>query len=408
MIKKIKIKDLTTGMWVERFPGSWIERPFWKQSFLLTDAKDLQTIRKSGIPFLWINTEKGRQETTDNSVTAKSTPEVIVDIQREPRALSAEEVMELERESVENEIERAYLLCEEAREAVSAMFGMSYFGRVIDIEDARKIVEKLFQSLERNRDAILSIAILKSEMEYTYSRSITVCGLMIALGFSLDLEKEQIEEAGMAGLLFDVGMMSVPPEIRFKKTRLSEAEMQIVKQHPIEGYNILKETGQFSDAVLDVCIHHHERLDGKGYPDQLVGDEIPPMSRMAAICATYESLVTDRPYRRAILSTDAIKEMFKCSVTQFDATMLEAFVKAVGIYPIGTIVRLKSDRLAVVVAQSKLSLLKPDVKAFYSIKSGIRIAPEIICLSSALARDEIVSHEDPAKWGLSHIEELWR
>ena len=192
MIKKIKIKDLTTGMWVERFPGSWIERPFWKQSFLLTDLKDLQTIRKSGIPFLWINTEKGRQETTDNSVTAKSTPEVIVDIQREPRALSAEEVMELERESVENEIERAYLLCEEAREAVSAMFGMSYFGRVIDIEDARKIVEKLFQSLERNRDAILSIAILKSEMEYTYSRSITVCGLMIALGFSLDLEKEQI------------------------------------------------------------------------------------------------------------------------------------------------------------------------------------------------------------------------
>jgi HD-GYP domain-containing protein (c-di-GMP phosphodiesterase class II) len=288
------------------------------------------------------------------------------------------------------------------------MFGMSYFGRVIDLEDAQKIVDKVFQSLERNRDAILSIALLKSEMEYTYSRSITVCGLMIALGFSLDLDKEHIEEAGLAGLLFDVGMMSVPPEIRFKKTRLTEAEMQIVKQHPIAGYNILKETGQFSEAILDVCLHHHERLDGKGYPDQLVGDEIPSLSRMAAICGAYESLVTDRPYRRAILSTDAIKEMYKNSITQFDATMLEAFVKAVGIYPIGTIVRLKSDRLGVVVAQSKLSLLKPDVKAFYSIKSGLRIAPEIICLSSAVARDEIVSHEDPVKWGLSNLDELWR
>lgn len=395
-------------MWVERFPGSWIERPFWKQSFLLTDLKDLQTIQKSGIPFLWINTEKGREDTPKTTDIAKPVPEVIVDVPREPRAPRAEDVMELERISVEKEIERAYLLCEEARESISAMFGMSYFGRVIDIEDARKIVEKLFQSLERNRDAILSIALLKSEMEYTYSRSITVCGLMIALGFSLEIDKEQIEEAGMAGLLFDVGMMSVPPEIRFKKTRLTEAEMMIVKQHPIEGYKILKETGQFSDAVMDVCLHHHERLDGKGYPDQLVGDEIPPLSRMAAICGAYESLVTDRPYRRAILPTDAIKEMFKNSVTQFDATMLEAFVKAVGIYPIGTIVRLKSDRLGVVVAQSKLSLLKPDVKAFYSIKSGIRIAPEIICLSSALARDEIVSHEDPVKWGLSHLDELWR
>jgi hypothetical protein len=95
-------------------------------------------------------------------------------------------------------------------------------------------------------------------------------------------------------------------------------------------------------------------------------------------------------------------------VTQFDATMLEAFVKAVGIYPLGTVVRLKSDRLAIVVAQSKRSLLKPDVKVFYSIKSGIRVTPEIVCLSSLLARDEIVSHEDPATWGLSNTDELWR
>ncbi len=406
MIKKISIKDLTVGMFIERLPGSWIERPFWKQSFLLTDLKDHQTLEKSGIPFLWINTDKGLNVTT--TVPAVPMQEVIVDVHREPRALKAEELMELERESVEKEIERAYLLCEEAREAVSAMFGMSYFGRVIDIADARIIVSKLFQSLERNRNVILSIAVIKSEMEYTYTRSITVCALMVALAFSLDLEKEQIEEAGMAGLLFDIGMMSVPPEIRFKKTPLTEAEMLIVKQHPIEGYNLLKATGQFSEAVLDVCLHHHERLDGTGYPDQLVGDEILPFSRMAAICATYESLITDRPYRRAILSTKAIKVMFKSSVTQFDAAILEAFVKAVGIYPIGTIVRLKSDRLAVVIAQSTLSLLKPDVKAFYSIKSGIRIVPEIVCLSSALARDEIVSHEDPVKWGLSNTEELWR
>ncbi len=406
MIKKINLQDLTIGMWIERFPGTWIERPFWKQSFMLTDLKDLQTIQKSGIPYLWINTDRGRDIT--RTPIAEPPPEVIIDAPQEPKPLSAVETMEFERENVEKEIQLAYLICEEAREAVSSMFGMSYFGKSIDIEEARNIVAKLIQSIERNRDAILSIAIVKTEMEYTFTRSVTVAGLMIALAFALELDKEQIEEAGIAGLLFDVGMMSVPPEIRFKKKPLTEAEMQVVKRHPIEGYNILKEKGQYSDAVLDVSLHHHERLDGKGYPDQLVGDEIPPLSRMAAICAAYESLVSDRPYRRAIRSTEAIRELFKRSMTQFDATMLEAFVKTVGIYPIGTLVRLKSDRLAVVVAQSRLSLLKPDVKAFYSIKSGVRITPEIVCLSSSHVLDEIVSSEDTSTWGLSNIDKLWR
>ena len=406
MIKKIKIQELTTGMWVERFPGSWIERPFWKQSFLLTELKDLQTIRKSGIPALWINTDRGRDLAP--VVVEEPAPEVVEENPAPPKELRAEDAMALERESVENEIQLAYPLCDSAREAVSSLFGLSQFGRGVQLDDARSIVATLTESLGRNRDVILSIARLKTEMDYTYTRSVAVSGLMIALGYSLELDQEQIEEAGIAGLLFDVGMMTVPPEIRFKKTPLSESELQTVKQHPIESYNILKASGQFSDAVLDVCLHHHERLDGKGYPDQLVGEEISQLSRMAAICVAYDSLVSDRPYRRAVSSTEAIKEMFKRSVTQFDATMLEAFVKAVGIYPLGTVVRLKSDRLAIVVAQSKRSLLKPDVKVFYSIKSGIRVTPEIICLSSSLARDEIVSHEDPATWGLSNTDELWR
>jgi len=406
MIKKIKIQELTTGMWVERFPGSWIERPFWKQSFLLTELKDLQTIRKSGIPGLWINTDRGRD--VSRPVEAEPVPEVVVEEPAPAKELRAEDAMALERESVENEIRLAYPVCDSAREAVSSLFGLSQFGRGVQLDDARGIVSTLVESLGRNRDVILSIARLKSEMDYTYTRSVAVSGLMIALAYSLELDQEQVEEAGIAGLLFDVGMMTVPPEIRFKKTALTEAELQLVKHHPVESYNILKQAGQFSDAVLDVCLHHHERLDGRGYPDQLVGDEISQLSRMAAICVVYDSLVSDRPYRRAVSSTEAIKEMFKRSVTQFDATMLEAFVKVVGIYPLGTVVRLKSDRLAIVVAQSKRSLLKPDVKVFYSIKSGIRVSPEIVCLSSALARDEIVSHEDPATWGLSNTDALWR
>jgi HD-GYP domain-containing protein (c-di-GMP phosphodiesterase class II) len=236
MIKKIKIQELTTGMWVERFPGSWIERPFWKQSFMLTELKDLQTIRKSGIPILWIDTERGRDTTP--TVVAEPLPEVIEDVVPEPKAVRAEEAMQLERESVEKEIQRAYQLCDQAREAVSAIFGMSQFGRTVTLEEARAVVVTLIDSLERNRDVILSIARLKSDMEYTFSSSVAVSGLMIALAYALELDKEQIEEAGIAGLVFDVGMMTVPPEIRFKKTALTEAELMVVKPEEFNSYRL--------------------------------------------------------------------------------------------------------------------------------------------------------------------------
>lgn len=407
MIKKIRIEEVTTGMWVERLPGSWIERPFWRQSFLLTELKDLELIKKSGIPALWINTDKGRDTTPvpvvqENASDAKSETPV-----KQPE-MRQEDVMKLQRESVEAELEVAFPVCEKVREAVSSIYGMSQFGRVVQLEEALEIVEKMFESISRNRSALLSVIRLKSDMDYTYLHSVSVCGLMISLGYALELDEDSIKEAGLAGLLHDIGMMAVTPDIRFKKGALSEHEISLVRSHPIEGYKMLKDSGEFSEAVMDVCLHHHERLDGSGYPDQLIGDEISRLSRMAAICSTYDALTTERPYKKAMMSTDAIKEIFKRSVMHFDPTILEAFVKSVGIYPLGTLVRLKSDRLAIVVAQSQISLLKPDVKVFYSIKSQTRITPEIVCLSSLIARDEIISHEDAATWGLSNIDEMWR
>jgi HD-GYP domain-containing protein (c-di-GMP phosphodiesterase class II) len=407
MIKKIKIEEVTTGMWIERLPGSWIERPFWRQSFLLTELKDLEVIKKSGIPALWINTDKGR-DTTPVPVVQENVSDSQSETAAKQPEMRQEDVMKLQRESVEAELEVAFPVCEKVREAVSSIYGMSQFGRVVLLEEALEIVEKMFESIARNRSALLSVVRLKSDMDYTYLHSVSVCGLMISLAYSLELNEESIKEAGLAGLLHDIGMMTVAPEIRFKKGALTEHEISIVRSHPIEGYNMLKDSGEFSEAIMDVCLHHHERLDGSGYPDQLMGDEISQLSRMAAICSTFDALTTERPYKKALMTTDAIKEIFKRSVMHFDPTILEAFVKSVGIYPLGTLVRLKSDRLAIVVAQSKTSLLKPDVKAFYSIKSQTRITPEIVCLSSLTARDEIVSHEDAATWGLSNIDEMWR
>ena len=393
-------------MWIERLPGSWIERPFWRQSFLLTELKDLDLIRKSGIPALWINTERGR-DVTPPKVVQETVSEVDTSAVKQPE-MRAEEAMQLQRESVEAELQVAYPICEKVRESVSSIYGMSQFGRVVQLQEALEIVDKMFESIARNRSALLSVVRLKSDMDYTYLHSVSVCGLMISLAYSLEMSADEIKEAGLAGLLHDIGMMTVAPEIRFKKGALTEGELGTIRSHPMEGYAMLKNAGEFSEAVMDVCLHHHERLDGSGYPDQLVGDEISQLSRMAAICSTYDALTTERPYKKALMSTDAIKEIFKRSVMHFDPTILEAFVKSVGIYPLGTLVRLKSDRLAIVVAQSKTSLLKPDVKVFYSIKAQTRITPEIVCLSSLNARDEIVSHEDPATWGLSNIDEMWR
>jgi hypothetical protein len=159
--------------------------------------------------------------------------------------------------------------------------------------------------------------------------------------------------------------------------------------------------------VLDVCLHHHEKTDGSGYPKGLSDSEISLFAKMGAVCDVYDAITSNRPYKAGWDPAESLRRMAEWAKGHFDTQVFQAFVKSLGIYPIGSLVRLSSGRLGVVVEQTGKSLTTPSVKVFFSTKSNLRIVPEIIDLSRAGVTEKIVGREDPEKWRFSDLNELW-
>jgi hypothetical protein len=139
----------------------------------------------------------------------------------------------------------------------------------------------------------------------------------------------------------------------------------------------------------------------------LSDQEITIFAKMGAVCDVYDAITSNRPYKNGWDPAESLRKMAEWSKGHFDTVVFQAFVKSVGIYPIGSLVRLESGRIGVVVDQTERSLLTPKVKVFYSTKSNLRITPEVIDLSSAIARDKIIAREDPDKWNFADLNSLW-
>ncbi|HET6788173.1 MAG TPA: HD-GYP domain-containing protein, partial [Aquabacterium sp.] len=231
--------------------------------------------------------------------------------------------------------------------------------------------------------------------------------LMVSLARQLDLGEDDTREAGLAGLVHDLGKALMPPEVLNKPGALTREEFTIMKGHPEAGHRMLVDGRGVGPIPLDVCLHHHEKINGKGYPHGLQGEEISLFARMGAVCDVYDAITSNRPYKAGWDPADSIQKMaLWAREGHFDERIFQAFVKSVGIYPTGSLVKLRSGRLGVVVEQGQGSLLAPQVKVFYSTLSQESVPPELLDLSAV--DDPIVSRESPATWGLSQLDDLWR
>ena len=403
MLKRIAVSDLCLGMYINEFCGSWMEHPFWKAKFLLEGDKDLQRIRDSGIDEVWIDVSKGLDLPAGRA--AQSEAEVAAQVEESLLAVATTPVVQ--RAALDEEVRRAHKLCARSKSAVVAMFSEVRMGQAIDAGQVVALVEEISASVLRNPNALISLARLKNSDEYTYMHSVAVCALMIALARQLGLAEEQVREAGMAGLLHDIGKMMIPDDILNKPGKLTDSEFDTVRSHPLAGGKILMDSQQVSAMVLDVCLHHHEKVDGSGYPHRLKGDQISLFAKMGAVCDVYDAITSDRPYKRGWDPAESIRKMAEWCPAQFDDGIFRAFVKALGIYPTGSLVRLESGRLGVVLEQHPQSLLTPKVKVFFSAKSKAPIPQEVLDLSKLVGRERIVGREAEEDWGFRNLEELW-
>lgn len=405
MLKKVPVGELRVGMHIHEFCGSWMDHPFWRESFKIKTAEELREVQTCGVREVWIDTSKGldvaRPAPTHEEVEAKVEDE----LQRlETPAAAAPRPTK--RAPIAEEMERAAKICAQGKEQVISMFHEARMGKAIDHEAAGALVEEISASVMRNPGALVSLARLRTADDYTYMHSVAVCALMVALSRVLELDEATTREAGMAGLLHDLGKAVMPHEVLNKPGKLTDEEFAIMKRHPVEGHRMLVEGGAAGPIPLDVCLHHHEKIAGGGYPEGLSGEAISLYARMGAVCDVYDAITSNRPYKAGWDPAESIRKMAEWQ-GHFDPRIFQAFVKSIGIYPTGSLVRLSTDYLGVVIDQSPHSLLTPLVNVFFSVKSGNYVQPYLVDLSRKGAQEKIVSREDPARWGIKDINRFW-
>lgn len=396
MLKKISVNQLTLGMHLQAFCGAWLDHPFWRTKFVLTDPNDLTLILESPISEVWIDISKGI-DVAGGDATESEIPVTAEEVPESPPVVQ-------EKSSFNDEVKRAAKICAKGKEAVVSMFQEARMGKAIEAESAAPLVEEISNSVMRNPGALISLARLKTADDYTFMHSVAVCALMIALARQLGLDEQQTRDAGMAGLLHDLGKAMIPLEVLNKPGKLTDDEFALVKTHPEEGHKLLLEGKGISEMTRDVCLHHHEKIDGSGYPKGLNGETMSLFAKMGAVCDVYDAVTSNRPYKAGWDPAESIKRMAEWK-GHFDPVVFQAFVKSLGIYPIGSLVRLESGKLGVVTEQGEQSLLKPKVKVFFSTKSQAYIRPEVIDL--ARSPEKIAGREDAAKWGIKDVDRYW-
>ena len=409
MLRRVPLDEVQIGMFVHAMEGSWLQHPFWKKRFVLDSEHDLQRLRDSDIPGIIINDERGaapvpKDDPTRQPIAAGAASKPRPGSNRvseaefaKPRA--AIDLLSTTPCSVAEETERARTIVGKSKRAVMKMFGEARLGRVIEATDVAPLVDEISASVARNPSALINVARLKNKDEYTYMHSVAVCALMVNLARTLELNEVLVRELGMAGMLHDLGKMAVPDPVLNKPGKLTDEEFAVVREHPQRGYDLLVENPDAPAIAAEVVLHHHEKYDGTGYPDGLKGEAISLHARMGAICDVYDAITSNRPYKDGWAPAESIARMLEWE-GHFDPKLLDAFVRSIGIYPVGTLVRLRSNRLGLVIAGNKREPTHPKVKAFYAIYERALTRPEIVTIGTSLRDDAIIKRELPEHWNL--------
>ena len=403
MIKKVPVSQLCVGMYVHDLGGSFLDHSFWRSRFLIQNERKLRRVQESKLDWVLIDTSRGVDVSTGGpapaapaaapvsaAAGAPQPPAPAVDAA--PRSASTEQ----------QAFDDAKDIIEGSREQAKQLFADADLEGKIDLRQIEGLVQDMADSIEGHPDALTSLARIKRADQYLYAHSVAVAALMTSLARTLDLSEDQIRLAGMAGLLHDIGKVRDPGEASGKLGRPIQPVQEIQQKHPQTGAEMLRQDSSVPPEVIDVCLHHHEHIDGKGFPDGLAGENISLLARMAAICNFYDEVTSTRPFRKGWDPAFALYKMMK-SEGQFDPDVLGAFVRTVGRYPLGSIISLTQSELGLVVAQNPDTPELPVVKIFYSIRWSHAIPERRVNLADPDCPSRILPVAAPVDWAQSGL-----
>lgn len=392
MIKKIRIEQLQPGMFIHDLNCGWLDHPFLTNAFHVGDQATVEKIARHGVRELYIDTARG-----DDVPSAPTLGEVEAVLDQQMQHIAQAEPPPAKKTSLQAEAVRARRLRSEANRIVHRLMRDVRLGRQIEVDQAEPMVESIVDSIFANRDALLPILRLKRHDEYTFQHSVSVAALLAAFARNLGLSREITRELGLGGLLHDIGKARIAESILNKPGKLNDTEFARMRCHVNEGLDVLHTAPRISPIALQVTAEHHERFDGSGYPQALAADQVSLYGKMAAIVDVYDAITSNRVYHKGIPPTLALRKLLEWSAHHFDAALVHSFIRAVGIYPSGSLVSLSNGRLGVVLEQHENSLLTPLLCVFFDKQRRTYIEPYILDL--ATRQDEkIIAYENPETW----------
>lgn len=368
--------DLKLGMYVAELDRPWIESPFLFQGFVLNEESEINELRAL-CEYVYVDTERSKSGTVLNLKPAKKSS--IGDKSNK----TSKKTAPFSEAEFRQSLAGAYCVYKDARGWIDTMLEDVRLGESVDTQMARELVIALADQVITNPDALVWLTHLRSRDEYTATHCINVCILALTFGRELALDEEQLHCLGLGALLHDIGKMQVPDEILNKPGRLTKDEFEVMMGHPSHGYAMLVDDHNLDENSLHIVLHHHERLDGKGYPNGMAGDDIPLLTRISSIVDVYDAITSDRCYHDGIAPALALENLFKWSAGNYDVSLLEKFIKCLGIYPIGSVIRLNTNAVGVVVATDADHRIKPIVLLTIDANGKAYLPRRLVNLSSA-------------------------
>lgn len=353
-LKTIKINELKPGMYVSEIVAQSGKVKIRSQG-RVTSQNVVSALRKRGVLKLTIDLSKQFDPDADSENT--NTPETTASNQEtKPKA------------SFSSELIKAENIYKQGKSIQKALLKAVEQGLTFDDRIPSEFSQGLIASVDRNPDALLCLTRIREKDDYLLEHSLNVAILLANFARYLGLDDDAVQDLACAGFLHDLGKIRIPDEILHKPGRLTDDEMDVMRKHVEFGVEALVEV-DLDKTLIRTVSEHHERLDGLGYPAGTKGNDISVEGRMLAIADMYDALTADRCYKPGMPSQKAFKILMSDCPHKLDTALVQQFIKCMGIFPVGSLVQLSNDKLAMVLEQTD-NPLTPVVKVFYSVKGN--------------------------------------
>jgi len=404
---KTHVDDLKLGMFVSDLDRPWTESPFLLQGFTISNIDELATLREL---CEHVHVDLGLSKPVENYAKQNShgglkRAKVISKMFPDRTLVTYEDVF-----TFEGEVGSAEKVFRDYESVIGDIYkGLENNGN-LDMVVISKTVSKVVGSIVRNPDACMLLSAIGKKDSYSYSHALSSSVLAAALGRQIGLPVHDLKTLATGALLCDIGKLEIPSSILNKSAPLTDDEWQLVKQHISLGMNILDKTPGVSTEVKAIVANHHERYDGRGYPNGLQGSAIPPLARIAGLVDSYDAMISDRSYANGVSPADAISKLYTMRNLDFDSELVEEFIQTVGIYPVGSIVELTDGRVGVVVTEHRRRRLRPRILILLNREKAPLEEPSYVNLLDETEDEagrplEILRGVDPSTYDL-HPEDL--